>query len=118
VVAPVPKHRDGDTFDVYKDAAGDYKLIHNGDTGAIIDCSTTKTVPSGNTDRMLSVARKTYYLRSTTYDGSIIYTPYTNLETFNMTDSDGTAHTKDDWYDCTITGEDVQDLSDCVNTVR
>lgn len=118
VVAPVPKHRDGDTFDVYKDAAGDYRLIHNGDTGAIIDCSTTKTVPSGNTDRMLSVARKTYYLRSTTYDGSIIYTPYTNLETFNMTDSDGTTHTKDDWYDCTITGEDVQDLSECVNTVR
>ena len=62
---------------------------------------------------MLSAAKKTYFLRSLTYDGAIIYTPYTNLTSFTW---DG--HTKDDWYSCTITGDDVKDLSNSVSSIR
>lgn len=104
----LPKYREGDTFDIYKDGI-DYKVIWNGDTGNQILC---EIVGKDEGISMLSASKKTYFLRSLTYDGAIIYTPYTNLTSFTW---DG--HTQDDWYSCTITGDEVKDLSDSVCTI-
>lgn len=103
------KYREGDTFDIYK-TGSIYKVIQNGDTGNQLTCEIV-----GKTDgvKTLSASKKTYFLRSLTYDGAIIYTPYTNLVSFTWG-----GHTRDDWYSCTITGDQVYNLSDSVFTIR
>ena len=103
------KYREGDTFDIYK-SGSTYKVIHNGDVNNQLTCT---IVGKDDGVKMLSAAKKTYFLRSLTYDGAIIYTPYTNLTSFTWG-----GHTKDDWYSCTITGDDVKDLSNSVSSIR
>lgn len=106
------RFREGDIFDIFY-LNGVYKVNQNSNTDPSLYLNAEIVEMPGTEIKMLSTANKTYFLKTISYDGMIIYTPFSNLISF----TDG-GHSIEDWYTCDITGDEIKDLTDSVFSIK